>query len=78
MLQVFCVVFSPCQPILASGHYDKMIRLYDTSNNYKLLATVPTGPLGKTARLVPEISRYFVAVPQHGTTDASILVFEVQ
>ena len=47
-------------------------------DNYKLLGKVPTGPLGKTARLVPEISRYFVAVPQHGTTNASILVFEVQ
>ena len=47
-------------------------------DNYKLLATVPTGPLGKTARLVPEISRYFVAVPQHGTTNGSILVFAVQ
>ena len=40
-------------------------------------ASATTGPLGKTARLVPEISRYFVAVPQHGTTNASILVFEV-
>jgi hypothetical protein len=42
-----------------------------------LLATVPTGPAAKTARLVPEIGRYFVAVPQHGTTNASILVYEV-
>jgi len=47
------------------------------ADNYKLLATVPTGPLGKTARLVPEIGRYFVAVPEHGTKSASILVFEV-
>lgn len=46
-------------------------------NNYKLLAKVPTAPLGKTAKLVPELSRYFVAVPQHGTTNAEILVFEV-
>ena len=46
-------------------------------DNYKLLAKVPTAPLAKTARLVPEIGRYFVAVPQHGTTNASILVYEV-
>ncbi len=46
-------------------------------NNYKLLAKVPTGPLGRTALLVPELKRYFVAVPQHGTTSAEILVFEV-
>jgi DNA-binding beta-propeller fold protein YncE len=46
-------------------------------DNYKLLGKVPTGPLGKTARLVPQLNRYFVAVPQHGTTNAEILVFEV-
>src|SRR5437879_2226302 len=46
-------------------------------DNYKPLGTIPTGPLGKTARLVPELNRYFVAVPQHETTSAEILVFEV-
>src|SRR5216117_48637 len=46
-------------------------------DNYKLLGTIPTGPLGKTARLVPDLNRYFVAVPQHETTSAEILVFEV-
>lgn len=29
------------------------------------------------ARAVPELNRHFVAVPQHGTTSAEILVFEV-
>ena len=47
-------------------------------DTYKSLGKVPTGPLGRTARLVPEINRYFVAVPQHGTTSAEVLVFEVQ
>jgi hypothetical protein len=42
-----------------------------------LLANVPTGPMGRTARLVPELKRYFVAVPQHGTTSAKVLVFDV-
>src|SRR6266849_583413 len=46
-------------------------------DNYKLLGTIPTGPLGKTARLVPDLNRYFVAVPQHETDSAKILVFEV-
>jgi len=45
--------------------------------NYKLLGKVATGPSGKTARLVPELNRYFVAVPQHETKNAEILVFEV-
>jgi DNA-binding beta-propeller fold protein YncE len=47
------------------------------ANNYKKLGAVPTGPLGKTARLVPELNKYFVAVPQHETESAKILVFEV-
>lgn len=46
-------------------------------NSYKLLARVPTGPLGRTALLVPQLKRYFVAVPQHGTTSAEVLAFEV-
>jgi DNA-binding beta-propeller fold protein YncE len=44
---------------------------------YKSLGSVPTGPMGRTARLVSELKRYFVAVPQHGTTSARVLVFEV-
>jgi DNA-binding beta-propeller fold protein YncE len=46
-------------------------------DSYKLIGNVPTGPMGRTARLVPELKRYFVAVPQHGTTSARVLVFEV-
>ena len=45
------------------------------ANHYRLLGNVPTGPVAKTARLVPEKGRYFVAVPQHATQNASILVF---
>jgi DNA-binding beta-propeller fold protein YncE len=47
-------------------------------DNYKLLGKVPTGPLARTALLVPQLKRYFVAVPQHGTTNAQVLVFEVR
>jgi DNA-binding beta-propeller fold protein YncE len=46
-------------------------------DQYKRVAQVPTGPLARTARLVPELNRYFVAVPQHGTDSAKILVFDV-
>lgn len=46
------------------------------ANHYKLLGNVPTGPLGKTARLVPELNRMFVAVPQHGTSDPTVMVFK--
>jgi hypothetical protein len=47
-------------------------------DNYKLVAKVPSGPAGRTARLVPELKRYFVAVPQHETTPSEVLVYEVQ
>ena len=58
---------------------DGSVDVYEQTDpdNYKKLGTVPTGPLGKTARLVPELHRYFVAVPQHETESARILVFEV-
>jgi DNA-binding beta-propeller fold protein YncE len=46
-------------------------------DQYKLLAQIPTGALGRTALLVPELKRYFVAVPQHGTDPGKILVFDV-
>jgi len=48
-----------------------------SADEYKLLAQIPTGPLARTARLVPELKRYFVAVPQHGTDPAKILVLDV-
>jgi DNA-binding beta-propeller fold protein YncE len=50
----------------------------ESPDSYKLLAKVPSGPVGRTARLVPELKRYFVAVPQHGTTPSEVLVYEVQ
>jgi DNA-binding beta-propeller fold protein YncE len=59
---------------------DGNVDVYEQSgaDNYKLLGKVPTGPVARTARLVPELNRYFVAVPRHGTTSAVVLVFAVQ
>src|SRR6266516_4148342 len=58
---------------------DGAVDIYEQSgpDSYKLLANVPTGPMGRTARLVPALKRYFVAVPQHGAENAKVLVFEV-
>lgn len=58
---------------------DGEVNVYEQTDadDYKLLGKVPSGPAGKTALLVPALSRYFVAVPQHGTTSAEILVYEV-
>lgn len=58
---------------------DGYVDVYEQSSpdSYKRFATVPTGPMGRTARLVPELKRYFVAAPQHAATNAPILIFEV-
>jgi len=58
---------------------DGEVNVYEQTgaDNYKLLGKVSSGPLGRTALLVPALNRYFVAVPQHGTTNAEVLVFEV-
>ncbi|MGH9352088.1 MAG: YncE family protein [Terriglobia bacterium] len=46
-------------------------------DHYKYLGNVPSGPGGKTARLVPQLRRYYVAVPAQGSTPAEVLVYEV-
>jgi DNA-binding beta-propeller fold protein YncE len=58
---------------------DGAVDIFEQSgpDSYKLVGNVPTGPMGRTARLVPELKRYFVAVPRHGTVSARVLVFEV-
>jgi DNA-binding beta-propeller fold protein YncE len=48
------------------------------ADHYKLLQTVQTSAGAKTARLVPEIHRYFVAAPPDGARKAEILVYEVR
>jgi len=62
----------------ASCDVNVSVHLQNTADNYKLLGKVPTGPLARTALRVPQLNRYFVAAPQHGNTNAEILVFEVQ
>lgn len=47
-------------------------------DHFDSLGQVPSGPLGRTSRLVPELHQYFVAVPAHESTPAEVLVYEVQ
>ena len=47
------------------------------ANDYRVIATVPTKPGAKTARLVPELNKYYVGVPGKGSVEPQILVFEV-
>jgi DNA-binding beta-propeller fold protein YncE len=64
--------------LYASCDGDVSVYQQSSPDSYKLLGKVPTGPLARTALLVPQLNQYFVAVPQHGTTNAEILVFEVR
>lgn len=57
---------------------DGMIDVYQEESPDKYSMTeVPSGPLGKTALLVPSLHRYYVAVPKTGKSEAQILVFRV-
>lgn len=46
------------------------------ADHYKSLGRLEAGPLARNARLVPQINRYFVAVPQSGSANATVAVFE--
>jgi DNA-binding beta-propeller fold protein YncE len=47
------------------------------ADDYRVVVNVPTKPGAKTARLVPELNRYYVGVPAKDKQEAQILVFEV-
>lgn len=47
-------------------------------DHYTLLGKIPSGPVAKTAILVPELGKLFVAVPQHEGKNAEVLVFTIQ
>jgi DNA-binding beta-propeller fold protein YncE len=48
------------------------------ADHYYLLGRIPGSFRAKTAILVPELHRYFLAVPHHGQKSAEVRVYEVQ
>src|ERR1700693_2533435 len=73
------IVFDPASKRLyASCDGDADAFSQTDANTYKSLGKVPTGALARTALLVPELHRYFVAVPQKGSNSAEIKVYEAQ
>jgi DNA-binding beta-propeller fold protein YncE len=48
------------------------------ADHYALLARVPGSFRAKTAILVPELNRYYLAVPHHGTQEAEVRVYETK
>ena len=63
--------------LYASCDGDVDVFVETDADTYKALGKIPTGMLARTALLVPQLGRYFVAVPQHGGANAEIQVFEV-
>jgi DNA-binding beta-propeller fold protein YncE len=47
-------------------------------DHYALLAKVPGAFRAKTGILVPELNRYYLAIPHHENKDAEVRVYEVQ
>ena len=73
------MVFDPATKriyVATAGSVDTYSQI--DADHYKLLQTIETSAGAKTARLVPEIHRYFVAAPKDGARKAEILVYEVQ
>ena len=48
------------------------------ADHYEELGRAPTGFRAKTAILVPQLKRYYVAAPRHGQDSASVKVYEVR
>ena len=59
---------------------DELVVVYvqEDADHYKELDRIPTGFRAKTAILVPELKRYFVAAPRHGQKIAEVRVYEVR
>ena len=47
-------------------------------DHYRIIGKIPTKAGAGTSFWSPELNRYYVAVPAHGTEQASVLVFEPQ
>jgi hypothetical protein len=47
------------------------------ADHYKLIGHIPGSFRAKTALLVPELNRYFLAVPRHGDKEAEVRIYEV-
>jgi DNA-binding beta-propeller fold protein YncE len=48
------------------------------ADHYALIGHIPGGFRAKTGILIPELKRYYLAAPKHGTKTAEVRVYEVQ
>jgi DNA-binding beta-propeller fold protein YncE len=59
---------------------DKFVDVFkqNDADHYALLGEIPGSFRAKTGILVPELNRYYLAVPHHENHDAEVRVYEVQ
>lgn len=50
---------------------------YKDANQYNAIADVPTAPGARTSLLVPELNRFYFAVPHLGNQQSEILVYQL-
>jgi DNA-binding beta-propeller fold protein YncE len=62
---------------LAGDQFVEVFKQKD-ADHYSLLARIAGGFRAKTGILVPELNRYYLAVPKHGNVAAKVNVYEVQ
>jgi YVTN family beta-propeller protein len=59
---------------------DQFVDVFEQTDpdHYVLLAKIPGSFRAKTAILVPQLNRYYLAVPHHGDRQAEVRVFEIR
>jgi len=74
------MVYDPASKRIYVACGEGFVNVYGekTPDSYVALGKIATGPLGKTGLLIPELHRYYVAVPPHGNTSAVVLAYAVQ
>jgi DNA-binding beta-propeller fold protein YncE len=74
------IVYDPATKRIYVACGEGFVNVYEEAdpNHYQSIGKIATGPLGKTGLLVPELHRYFVAVPPHGNDPAVVLAYAVQ
>jgi hypothetical protein len=57
---------------------DQFVEVFkqDDADHYESLGKITTGFRAKTAIFVPELNRYYLAVPRHGNRQAEVSVYE--
>ena len=69
---------APHKRIYLAGDGSVDVFAQKDADNYSLLAKVPGSFRAKTGILVPELNRYYLAVPHHDKQDAEVRVYETQ